>query len=153
MMEITIEATKEELGQMAKMAYIGQYVADSSGQFSSGYQYPNIELLHDALRQLNKALYQAIPGSGLLEVDGNNRKVFTHTMLMEDTCRPMIEEFNDADFLNRVCTQLSNRDFEEQCGTPDDAYLVPNAAYEAIYNNNMEALKNDGLKLLRLMDN
>ena len=54
-MELKIEASKDQLVQIAKMAYIAQYVIDSSGTFSKGYKYPDFELFQSALRQLNRA--------------------------------------------------------------------------------------------------
>ena len=38
-MEVKFEASKAELIELSKMAYIAQYVVDSSGRFSTGYHY------------------------------------------------------------------------------------------------------------------
>ena len=80
-MELKIEASQEELEQIAKMAYIAMYVVDSSGKFSTGYKYPDMELFNSALRQLSIGLY-FLPFHRLAYPKPMNKaKKFLHTPL------------------------------------------------------------------------
>lgn len=152
-MEIKFEISKEELAELAKMAYVAQFVFDSSGKFSTGYKYPLMDTFDAALRIFNKMLWQNIAESGLIEIDEQHESVFTHTMQMEQDCNEVLNEYGNFEFLERLCKQLTDRDYEEQYnGTPNSLESVTSDVYRILYNNNMEELEQNNLKRLRIVE-
>lgn len=152
-MEIKFEISKEELAELAKMAYVAQFVFDSSGKFSTGYKYPLMGTFDAALRVFNKMLWQHIPESGLVEIDEQHESVFTHTMQMEKQCNDVLNEFGSFDFLEKVCKQLTDRDYEEQYnGSANSSASITSDVYPILYDNNMEELQHNGFKRLRVVE-
>lgn len=152
-MEIKFEISKEELAELAKMAYVAQFVFDSSGKFSTGYKYPLMGTFDAALRTFNKMLWQNIPESGLMEIDEQHESVFTHTIQMENACNEVLNEYGNSEFLERVCKQLTDRDYEEQYnGIADSVASVTGDVYRILYNNNMEELQQNNLRRLRIVE-
>jgi hypothetical protein len=151
-MQLTIDATTEELEELAKMAYVAQFVFDSSGRVSKNYKYPCMAVFDQALRKLNKALLPLIPNAGLLEVDEKSDMVFTHTIEMEVHCNKIVEQFSRDTYLNSVCSELTRRDYREKTGHPSPGVIFPGDVYSILYDNNMEELKQNGLKRLRIVE-
>jgi hypothetical protein len=151
-MQLILDATAEELEELAKMAYVAQFVFDSSGTFSDGYKYPYTAVFDAALRKLNKAMLTLIPHSGLLEVDEQNNNVFTHTMEMEVHCKKVLDTFSNDSYLECICTELTRRDYKEKVGEEDDDMIIfgPGDVFTILYDNNMKELKANGLKRLRI---
>lgn len=153
-MEVKFEATKAELIELAKMAYVADYVFDSSGHTSSGYRYLYMNEFAAALRVFNKMLVQHIGDTGLVEVDGNWSQVFTHTMLMEDECEKVLNQFKEECFADKVCTALTDRDYVEQYGAmqTEEGSQINSEAYHILYDNNMLEIQKHGLKRLRIQE-
>jgi hypothetical protein len=149
-MQVTFEATTAELEQLAKMAYIAQYVFDSSGKFSTGFKYPDMPVFDSALRILTKTLLQAMPGTELLEVDERSDNIFTHTIQMEEECGKILQEFGETVHFQKVCTELTRRDYIEKGGNPEDAVIGHNTIYTILYNSNMAELKQYGLSRFKI---
>ena len=151
-MEIKFEASKEELAELAKMVYIAHFVVSSSGKFGLGYKYPLLNIFNAADRVLNKMLLQYIPESGLVEVDEQSDNIFTHTMQMEKECEAILNENKEDGFLERVCNELTNRDFIELYdGTPDSASRIVSDVYQVLYDSNEKELKEHRLKRLKVV--
>ncbi len=152
-MKIKFEISKEELAELAKMAYVAQFFFDSSGKFSTGYKYPHTVTFNAALRIFNKMLWQYIPESNLAELDEENEDVFTHTMQMEDDCYKVLNEYGNSEFLEKVCKQLTDRDYEEQYnGSANSSASITSDVYPILYDNNMEELQHNGFKRLRVVE-
>jgi len=151
-MEVKFEASKAELIELSKMAYIAQYVVDSSGRFSTGYHYLYLKEFESALRLFNKMLLQHIGDVGLLEVDEQSQDIFTHTMLMEDECQKVMAEFQKACFIEELCDGLTDRDHDEQYGVKmrEGGFRIYDEAYQILHDKNMRELKTHGLKRLRI---
>ncbi len=151
-MQLILDAADEELEELAKMAYVAQFVFDSSGKYSNSYKYPGIEVFKVALRKLNKALLPLIQQSHLLEVDEQSNKVFTHTMEMEKICKKILDTFSKDCYLERVCTELTRRDYIEKGGNSytEEIILGLNEVYTILYNNNMAELRQNGLSRFRV---
>ncbi len=144
-MQLTIDATPEELEELAKMAYVAQFIFDSSGKFSTGFKYSNMPIFKQALRKINKALLQAMPDIEILELDEKNENVFTHSIKMEPACREILLQFSEDTYLNRVCTELTRRDYRKKTGQPTPEIIFPGGVYSILYDNNMAELKANGL--------
>jgi hypothetical protein len=151
-MQLTIDATTEELEELAKMAYVAQFVFDSSGKFSDSYKYPYTALFDAALRKLNKALLPLIPHSKLLELDEQSDNVFTHTLEMEVHCKKVLDTFSNDSYLESICSEVTTRDYEEKTSQPAPEIIFPGDVYSILYDNNMEELKQNGLKRLRIVE-
>ncbi len=151
-MQLIIEANEEELEELAKMAYVAQFVFDSSGEHSTGYKYPHMQTVNSALRIINKALLPLIPHSHLLEVDGHNDNVFTHSIEMEKHCSKLIETYAKDCYLERICGELTTRDYIEKGGNPDTEQIILGVSevFTILYNKNMAELKQYGLSRFRL---
>ena len=149
-MQLTIDATTEELEELAKMGYVAQYVYDSSGKVSQNYKYPCMAVFEQALRKLNKALLPLIPHSSLLEIDEKREMIFTHTFEMEVHCTKIVEQFAEDTYIDRVCTELTRRDYIEQGGNSKPVILGLSEVYTILYNNNMAELKANGLSRFKL---
>ncbi len=151
-MQLIVDATADELEELAKMAYVAQFVFDSSGEFTTGYSYPKIKEFDAALRTLNKALLQALPNTKLLEIDEGNSNVFTHTIQMENECRPILQEFSNDTYIERVCTEITTRDYIEQGGTLETASSLYSDVFKILYKRNKVELKQYGLSRFKLED-
>jgi hypothetical protein len=149
-MQVTFEASEDELEQLAIMTYIAQYVVDSSGKFSEGYQYPNIKIFYAALRLLNKALLQQLPNTPLLEIDERSQNVFIHTIEAENDCEKILKAFSEDSYLDVVCTEITQRDYIEMGHSTNDVILGLDDVYTILYNNNMAELQKNGLSRFRL---
>ena len=150
-MKLVIQASKEELEEIAKLAYLANIVVSNSNEKNKNYQYPDIAIFNSALRLLYKALLQHMPASGLIEIDENAGTLFTHTLLMEQQCSNMVNEYGEESFDNQLCTTITNRDYKEKGGDPAKAELFYNGLYETLYNNNMIELKANGLGRFRIV--
>lgn len=151
-MEVKLDLTKDELVEIAKMTFLAQFVMDSSGTHSTDYKYPNLEKFLDVLRELNKTLLPYIKEYDLLEVDGRMPRVFTHTMRMEDEMAPVLEQFSDDSFLERICKAITDREYiEDYDGVNLGLQIIgDNGIYDILYQNNLKELKQNGLKNVRL---
>ncbi len=152
-MEVKFEASKEELEELAKMAFVAQFVFDSSGKFSDGYKYPFMKQFEAALRTVNKLLVQHIPQSGLVEVDEISASKFTHTIQMEEACEKVLLEFGESCFLEELCKQITDRNYtEEYKGSLENAFTFSSDVYRILYQNNEKELKESGVNKLRFVD-
>lgn len=151
-MQLTLDATADELEELAKMAYVAQFVFDSSGEFSDSYKYPYTAVFEAALRKLNKALLPLIPESRLLEADEQSNNVFTHTIEMEIHCKKILDTFSEDSYLESICTELTRRDYIEKGGNPntEEIILGLSEVYTILYNNNMAELKQYGLSRFKV---
>jgi len=152
-MEVKFEASKEELEELAKMAFVAQFVFDSSGKFSDGYKYPFMKQFGAALRTVNKLLVQHIPESGLVEVDERSEQRFTHTIKMEEACEKVLLEFGESCFLEELCKQITDRDYTEKYkGSLEDVSSFSSDIYHILHEGNMKELEENGVSRLRFMD-
>jgi hypothetical protein len=152
-MEVKFEASKEELAELAKMAYVARFVFDSSGVFSTGYKYPNKDIFNLALRTFNKMILAYIPNSDYVEIDELDEELFINTMTIHEECEAVIDQYNEECFLEKVCLQLTNRDYTEQYGrTLNLQALLTSDVYHILYNSNEEELLQHGLKRLRISE-
>jgi hypothetical protein len=151
-MEIKFEATKAELIELAKMAYMADSVFECNVISSNGYQYLYKEEFISALRLFNKMLVQYIGDTGLVEANGNCPEVFTATILMENECERVLDEFKKECFADKVCDALTDRDYEELYGRmgPEGRSEINSEAYHILYDNNMLEIEKYGLKRLRI---
>jgi hypothetical protein len=156
-MELKIELTKDEMAELAKMAYIAQYVMDSSGPHaqSSHYRYPNLPLFKNTLQLLYRAMLQQMPQTELLEVNEKNKTILS-SIKIENEIRPVFHQFEQDGFLSTICTAITDRDYTEEYGGGDDNSEGPapvmgdNSVYDILYQNNWKELKRNGLKNFRL---
>ena len=124
----------------------------SSKDTSEDYKYPEIKIFNAAIRSLYKALLELIPETGLIEVDEKADTVFTNSLLLEQECRLVINQFESDSILNCICKLITDRDYNEKGGDPMKAELFFEGLYESIYNNNMLELQANGLSRYRLVD-
>ncbi len=151
-MQITIDATKEELDQLAIMAYLAQYVVDSSGKYSTGYKYPKMAEYSSMLRKMNKEILIAMPDSKMIEADENTERIFTHTIKTKDECQLLKETFENSNYLERICTEISRRDFIEQGGDYNNAASIISETFISIYDGNMRELQEYGLSRFKIIE-
>jgi hypothetical protein len=144
-MKITFDLEKEELDQLAMMAYLAQFIVDSSGEFTTDYKYPKIENFKAMLRKLNKEILLAFPNTRYVEADEKNKAIFTHTLETENSAHLLLQQFTNEVYLERICSELSSRDYKEHGGTEYEV-LDMNVVFTSIYQNNMKELKEHGLK-------
>jgi hypothetical protein len=152
-MQVTFEASEQELKELAKIMYLVQFVMDDSSNKdynTKGYVYENIKEFDQTKRLINKMLLEYIPASGLLEVDGRSEHIFTHTVAMEDIMRKVLDTFGDTSFYGRICTAITNRDFAEQGGNVNEAELFFDGVYKILYDNNMKELMEFGLSRFKI---
>jgi hypothetical protein len=151
-MQITIDASKEELNQLAVMAYLAQYIVDSSGEYSKGYKYPEMEEYQSMLRKINKSILLNLPDTKMVEANENNSNIFVHTIETEDACELLKNQFENSIYLERICTEITRRDFIEQGGDYNNSSFLISEVFESIYNNNMKELKEYGLSRLKIVE-
>lgn len=150
-MEVTFNFTEEELVELAKMTYVSQFVFDSSGRTSKGYKYPNTELFLHTLRLFNKTVLQYLPDNKYSEADEKSKKVFTHTMQMEEEMMPMMHNFIDEIVYNRICQAVTQQEHRELYNSEAHEVYHEDSPYDILYKRNKKNLENNGLKNLRLV--
>ncbi len=149
-MELKLEATPEEFEQLAIMAFVAQFVIDSSGPFSKGYKYKDFDTMLTALRTLNKGLLQILPNTKILEVDGLSTRVFTHSIDMEDKGLPMLEQFMHNNYLEDVCSEITRIEYTQKTGlNAADEDTFQTEVFHILYEQNMKELEANGLKNFR----
>jgi ferritin-like metal-binding protein YciE len=152
MIKITLEATKEEFDQLAIMAYLAQYVVDSSGKYGTGYKYPKMEEYLSMLRKLNKEILLAMPDSEMVQANELHNRIFVHTIETENQCQLLKETFEKSGYLESVCTEISRRDFIEQGGDYDNATSIVSEVFLSIYESNMRELEEFGLSRFKIIE-
>jgi hypothetical protein len=74
-------------------------------------------------------------------------------MTIHEECEAVIDQYNEECFLEKVCLQLTNRDYTEQYGrTLNLQALLTSDVYHILYNSNEEELLQHGLKRLRISE-
>lgn len=151
-MQIKFDATKEELDQLAIISYISYHVMNSSGRFSTGYKYPKMEIFDTTLRKIYKAILEQDPKTKLAQINGNDDSVFTSNIETEQACHLLLEQYTDDVFLERICTEITERDFIEQGGQANNASSLVSEIFASIYANNMRELKEYGLSRFKILE-
>ncbi len=74
-------------------------------------------------------------------------------MQMGDYCYEVLNEYGNSEFLEKVCKQLTDRDYEEQNnGIANSSASITSDVYRILYDNNMEELRENELKQLRVVE-
>jgi hypothetical protein len=152
MKKIIFEVTNEELDQLAVMAYLAQYVVDSSGKYSTGYKYPHMQDYLSMLRKINKEILLEMPKTEMVEADGSNEHIFSHTMKTEDTCQKLRDEFENSTYHDRICMEITRRDFIEQGGDRENSPSVYGDLFISLHDNNMKESKEYGLSRFKIIE-
>ncbi len=148
---IALSLSKEELAELTKMAYISQYVFDCCDDI-----YPCMETFNSLRRKINKLATEAIPESGLAEINELHAVKFTHTIKMEEEILPVLDAFGDECFNDRVVSTLANRDLKEKYGEGiENLFFIKelNNWFEDVLEMYEEEIENNGLNRLRLVTN
>ncbi|MBN4058146.1 hypothetical protein JYT55_00160 [Mariprofundus ferrooxydans] len=148
---MTLNFTKAELLQLLQLAYIGNWVKHSDETLDNPRE--DTEIDEKVLQKISAAIFKA-KIMGLIEYDMKSKQ-YVETRQFEDEVMPLVEQFNEDSFWDKLADKLAKRDMFNKYGEKGLAEMDNDTRFFElieISDKYDDIFTTDGIKNLHLGD-
>lgn len=149
-MERVLNLSDEELAALAKLVYLGEYVAGCCGVFSEE-DFSDSQVFGNACRTVYKMAMEQLPDKDIVEADETYKRIFRLSEHQTKEMNAVMDAFREENFRVLVCISATDAEHDAVYGPRMEKDGRCTKEYGELYVKNLREIKANDLKNLRLL--